>query len=99
LSFKEPYRMTSVVSSTAGAKSYRISYDCITINRLTAMANSSASESDAVFFAELIKTFSIGNLIFQICHRRKIARSDFFNDKSKISNYQWKMFLIKMILI
>jgi hypothetical protein len=43
LSFKEPYRMTSVVSSTAGAKSYRIRYNCIMINRLTAMANSSAS--------------------------------------------------------
>jgi hypothetical protein len=43
LSFKEPYRMTSVVSATTGAKSYRIKCDCITINRLTAMANSSAS--------------------------------------------------------
>jgi hypothetical protein len=42
LSFKEPYRMTSVVASTPGAKSYRINHDCITINRLRAMANSSA---------------------------------------------------------
>jgi hypothetical protein len=42
LSFKEPNRMTSVVSSTVGAKSYRIRGNCITNNRLTAMANSSA---------------------------------------------------------
>jgi len=42
LSFKEPYRMTSGVSSTAGAKSYRIRRDGTTNNRLTAMANSSA---------------------------------------------------------
>jgi len=42
LSFKEPYRMISVVSSTAGAKSYRIRHDCDTNIRLTAMAYSSA---------------------------------------------------------